>query len=459
MTDERTATDSATTAHGCPRLARDQERRVLTGVCSGLGRFMDVDPVVLRVVFAVLTLAGGKGLWLYVAALLLMPRSPEEDAPAERMLHRRFDAAGALSILGALLVVTAAFAPLGHWSSGDVIAVLTVVGLVLVVAHARGVDLGAALCALPQRLQGHPMEPAPPSGAGGTAPEKGGVSLQKDKVSSEQDRISFEKTRVSLQKDRVPSETAPERDAGLPDGMVDLAALASRRRAAEEMSEPDARADGSGRCTTAAAVPLWTSPVTAVTMPAALAAGAAVLPIARAHPAPDAALIVMSTALAVVGLGLLVGGWFPARGLAAVGTLLTFALLTTSVVAEAPRDLRYGDIEWRPVDGAHVEPAYKMGVGSARLDLSRTRFSPGQRVGVTVQVALGSLKVRVPRTARVELDARLSLGDLQVDGRTIAGPAARVTEVLEPEEAGREAPPVIALRVRGRIGDVEVTRA
>ncbi|GLZ12206.1 PspC family transcriptional regulator [Actinomadura sp. NBRC 104425] len=429
MTDERTVTERPTAAaDGRTRLFRGPERRILAGVCTGLGRHLGVDPVVLRVAFAVLTLTGGQGVWLYAAGVLLMPGSPEEDAPAEKLLHRRFDAAGVLSIMGALLCVTTGFQLVGGWVSSNTIAVLTVVGLVLLVAHARGVDFMAAVRAMPERVQGHPMDaPAPPVGDG--------VSLRKD----------------------TRDDTVAAPGGGLPAGMVDLAVVGARHRAAPG---PDSPVDEPPpRKTPPAEAGKKMPPVTAVTLLAALAVGAATVPVVRAYPGPDAALIAGSAALGVVAVGLVLGGWFNVRGLAPVGTLLTFALLTTSVVAEAPRDLRYGSVEWRPADSTRISDEYKVGVGSARLDLSGTRFSPGQRVTVSVQVTMGELKVTVPRTARVELDARVALGDLQVDGHTVAGPGARAVEVLEPEVSGRAAAPVIELRVRGRFGHVEVTRA
>jgi hypothetical protein len=44
-----------------------------------------------------------------------------------------------------------------------------------------------------------------------------------------------------------------------------------------------------------------------------------------------------------------------------------------------------------------------------------------------------------------------------VAGRTISGPGARSREVLEPQASGAKNPPVIALRIRGRLSDVQVT--
>jgi hypothetical protein len=198
--------------------------------------------------------------------------------------------------------------------------------------------------------------------------------------------------------------------------------------------------------------------LTSVTLLAAMAVAAATWPVAQTYPGPQWAMLVTASALAVVGCGLVMGGWFRARGLATMGTVLTCALLTTSVAAEAPRDARYGEVEWRPADAARTQQDYKIAAGSGRLDLTALPLRPGQRVHVTAEITLGELDVRVPRSARVEVDARVMLGDLDLAGRTISGPGARADQVLEAEGAGAKNAPVIELRIRGRVSDVVVTR-
>jgi len=60
------------------RLYRARSDRVIGGVCAGLGRYFDVDPIIFRIGAVVLTFIGGAGLLAYLAALLLIPS--EEDA-------------------------------------------------------------------------------------------------------------------------------------------------------------------------------------------------------------------------------------------------------------------------------------------------------------------------------------------------------------------------------------------
>ena len=62
------------------RLLRARQGRVLGGVCAGLGRYFNTDPVFFRIGAIVLTLIGGAGVLLYLAALLLIPK---EDSVAQ----------------------------------------------------------------------------------------------------------------------------------------------------------------------------------------------------------------------------------------------------------------------------------------------------------------------------------------------------------------------------------------
>src|SRR4051812_28772846 len=55
------------------RLRRSRSDRKIAGVAGGLGRHLDVDPTVLRVLFVVLAFFGGAGLLLYGVIWLLVP--------------------------------------------------------------------------------------------------------------------------------------------------------------------------------------------------------------------------------------------------------------------------------------------------------------------------------------------------------------------------------------------------
>lgn len=65
-----------------PQLRRSTTDRVIAGVCGGIANYLGIDPVVVRVVAVALTLLDGIGIFLYVAAWLIMPERDPSDGGA-----------------------------------------------------------------------------------------------------------------------------------------------------------------------------------------------------------------------------------------------------------------------------------------------------------------------------------------------------------------------------------------
>ncbi len=70
------------------RLVRSADGRVFAGVAAGLGSYLGVDPVVVRIIFAGLTLLGGAGLLLYLLLWAVIPDEAGGEPVAERLLRR-----------------------------------------------------------------------------------------------------------------------------------------------------------------------------------------------------------------------------------------------------------------------------------------------------------------------------------------------------------------------------------
>jgi phage shock protein C len=64
------------------RLLRSREDRVAGGVAGGLAAYLGIDPVIVRLVFVVLALAGGGGILAYVIAWIVIPEAPADGMPA-----------------------------------------------------------------------------------------------------------------------------------------------------------------------------------------------------------------------------------------------------------------------------------------------------------------------------------------------------------------------------------------
>jgi phage shock protein PspC (stress-responsive transcriptional regulator) len=62
------------------RLYRSRKNSVIGGVCGGLGDYFDVDPVLIRIIWAVSVLVGGVGVVAYVIAWIAIPQDSKVEA-------------------------------------------------------------------------------------------------------------------------------------------------------------------------------------------------------------------------------------------------------------------------------------------------------------------------------------------------------------------------------------------
>jgi phage shock protein C len=67
-------------------LRRSTDDKMLTGTAAGIARYLNVDPLVVRIAFAVTTVMGGFGIPLYLAAFLLIPEDGSDQSIASDIL-------------------------------------------------------------------------------------------------------------------------------------------------------------------------------------------------------------------------------------------------------------------------------------------------------------------------------------------------------------------------------------
>jgi len=69
---ERKSTYSKTTR----RLYRDPDNRILGGVCSGIGAYLNIDPIIVRIIFILLAIPGmGSGIVIYLILWIVIPEA------------------------------------------------------------------------------------------------------------------------------------------------------------------------------------------------------------------------------------------------------------------------------------------------------------------------------------------------------------------------------------------------
>ena len=162
---------SETQSASIKELHRSQDDRILAGVAGGLGRYFDISPTFFRIGFAILTLVGGAGILLYVAAWLVIPDEGESDSIVSEALRRHRDRPWLLAGVGLVAIaLVSLFAQADFWpNSGFAWTLLLLGALAIVFAQRRANDgtppddaatPAATSAATPAALKARPRQPS-----------------------------------------------------------------------------------------------------------------------------------------------------------------------------------------------------------------------------------------------------------------------------------------------------------
>ena len=162
---------------------------------------------------------------------------------------------------------------------------------------------------------------------------------------------------------------------------------------------------------------------------------------------------VLGVALAVLGIGLVVGAWWGrARILILVAILLAPIAVAASFVT-APLEGGIGDHRYTPVTMAEVRDEYRLMSGQLILDLTDLVTNP-KDIHISASVAVGQLVVIVPEGSSVELRTRVGAGNSFVLGSQDVG-----TSLDNDYVRRRLHQPTYILDLEAGIGEVFVTNS
>lgn len=420
-----------------PHLRRSPQQKVFAGVCGGLGRYCDIDPVIFRIVIGVLTVTGGIGLIFYGFAWLLIPLEGEDENEARRLLSGRVDGSSLIAVLLALVGCGLLLSMLGDDGTLGFAAMLSiaVVGSAVWSQRRRSAapDGGSPDSATAHAVAEAPPETKAPPTPGGT-PSWWRDPIVKDGTTG-----------------GIPGRTGP----------AEADYLWGPRDTAVEDRPP--RLGGTGVLVRAPR-PRGPRGIGGIVFLLALLAGGLGTGLSwDSHPFGTSLEIGLACALTVFGLGLTVSGFLGRTGIGTIFlAVLTAGLLAAS--AAVPKDIttEWGRRQWTPAAVASVEPRYTLGSGIGTLDLGSLAVPEGQTVRTSAEVGAGQLKVVVPEGVTVKVHATAGLGDIRLPGQppndVDISPDLSRKSTLSPR-AGAGPAGTLELRLEVGLGQVEVTRA
>ncbi|MFF7332869.1 PspC domain-containing protein [Streptomyces sp. NPDC008150] len=425
------------------RLRRDREHQMLGGVCAGLGRQYDMDPVIFRIALSVLAVAGGFGLIFYGFAWLFVTYDDEDENEVRRLLTGRVDGP-------ALAAVVFALAGCGVFltlvRNGGVMAFAVILSALLAGAGYWSRQRGAPD---PDPLAAQAAADAPPEAQAPPAPA--------GQPSWWRDPIVKDGTHVGGTGYLWGPRDARDRDVA---AAVNISLGTVREDTRGGTGDPrDPRGSGDVRPGPRRSrfIDGW------IVLVAAAAGFAGARAMWDDHPLGTSLQTGFAAALIVFGAGIAFSAF---RGRTSGGTfflaVLTAGLLACSAALPSNIDTDWRTPTWRPVAASQVRPSYEVGTGRGVLDLSGLEVPGGRTVASRAEVGLGRLVVIVPDDVTVRLTIDVGLGDIQLPGDdqddVDVAPGKYEEKTLHPTrvtaDGGR-----LDLDLHVSLGQVEVRRA
>ncbi len=87
------------------RLRRSSSDRMISGVCGGIAKYFDIDAIIVRVLWVLFTFAGGSGIIVYIAAIIIIPLDDDYHSKTVNSSHNSSVLWGIVLIaLGVMLI-------------------------------------------------------------------------------------------------------------------------------------------------------------------------------------------------------------------------------------------------------------------------------------------------------------------------------------------------------------------
>ncbi|MFI7598556.1 PspC domain-containing protein [Actinoplanes sp. NPDC049681] len=459
------------------KLIRPRSGRYVAGVCGAIGQATNTDPVLWRVLIAVLGFFGGVGILIYLVGWLMIPAEGDTASPVESLLGRGRSGMAPLSVvvLGAAAALSFAFVVQDGFRATLLAAAVLVCGALVLKKSTRpgpapAADPWAATATFPPATPTAPATPETPAAGPTGAFAAAGAPAPTAAPAGE----PVTEPLPPLAPTVPPTSSAPPAPPwppaspkfGPPNGGY-RPPFAPHGPWAQGSGQPP---HGSWQGTSwpqGAGHPPYAPPapkrapkrprersklgritffgvVVVMGILAAVDLAGANIPVSG----------YFAAALATIALGLIVGAWFGrARGLIFLAVLATIGLSISTGVERFGGE--FANNTYRPQTLAAVADRYDFSVGNATLDLRALDFT-GQDQSVTVAMKFGQVRVLLPDDVDATTSVSMDDGRALIYGRELTGRqnVQGVTD-LGPDGKGGG---TLRLAIQMDTGNVEVTR-
>ncbi|MGY2745412.1 PspC domain-containing protein [Arthrobacter sp. UYCu723] len=199
------------------------------------------------------------------------------------------------------------------------------------------------------------------------------------------------------------------------------------------------------------------APAVAVTAGLALLVGGGLKALDAAHViglGDSSNAVVWASGAAVLGLGILVAG-LRGRTSGILGFFAVVALIIGGIFNVVPNGdrFRFQNADWSPASIEQARGGFEITGGRGTVDLTRLALNPplGSDVVVPVDVTASNVTVIIPQTVPVQIQADMTMGNLNEGGRSHGGMTTQQNDYNTGQPGAR-----LILRISGTVSNVTI---
>ena len=400
--------------------------RWMGGVASGIAHRFGIDPLIVRGIFIVLTLFAGIGILLYGVAWALLPE-PDGRIHAQEAGAGRWSA----GMTGALITTIIGLPSLGHgfWGWGwngvpGVLWTLFWVGGIIYLVYFLVQRSKSRNGRQTMGTHNYAAAPGSPGGAG----THGSAGYPAGPYSAGPYSAGGYGTGGAATPSGPVNPAGPYPPAGVP-------------------NRPERpRRQGPGAA------------IVAVSAGAALLAGGTLKLLDAGnviHLGDAANAVVWATGAAVLGLGILVAG-LRGRTSGLLGFLAVATLVIGGIFNIAPSadHFRLQNAQWNPVSIDDARKGFDITGANGTVDLTKLNLSAplGSDVVVPMDVTASNIKLLIPATVPVEVQADMTFANLKQDGSTVTQSNGGTRDSFNTDKPGAK----LVVKLNGTFSNVTV---
>ncbi|GKX28144.1 hypothetical protein SH1V18_06240 [Vallitalea longa] len=117
------------------KIYRSRDDQMISGVCSGIAKYFNIDPTIIRILFVIALFSWGTGVLIYIICSIVIPLEPKKidtydyNYTAEEEKHTNNNGRMILGLILVVIGIVSILEKIFNWFSFDLVWPIAIIGV------------------------------------------------------------------------------------------------------------------------------------------------------------------------------------------------------------------------------------------------------------------------------------------------------------------------------------------